>query len=414
MNAWSERQLGELIHIKHGFAFGGDYIVDYDNGVVLVTPGNFKIGGGFQHSGKKFFSGEVPDDYVLQSNSLIVTMTDLSKNADTLGYAAYVPDDEKIYLHNQRIGLVSIVSDEINEKYLYWLLRTPWYQRRIANTCNGANVKHTSPDRIYKYKFLLPTQREQERIANILSAYDDLIEANNRRIELLEQAAQELYKEWFVRFRFPGYKNTKFENGLPEGWQIKPIGVLFDITSSKRVYLADYVDNGVPFYRSKEIIQLSQGQAITDPLYISNESYAYFKNKFGVPEKNDILITSVGTIGVSYLVDGHEFYFKDGNLTWIKSCSDKMLSLYLFQWLNSQGGKQQLLQSTIGTSQSALTIENLKKIKLIVPTKEIVEDYFNRTHAMMEQKRALQLNNQNLAAQRDMLLPRLMSGKLEV
>ena len=247
-----------------------------------------------------------------------------------------------------------------------------------------------------------------------LFGYDSLIEANNRRIELLEQTVQELYKEWFVRFRFPGYENTKFENGLPEGWQIKRIGNLFDITSSKRVYLADYVDDGVPFYRSKEIIQLSQGQSITEPLYISNEAFRNFKNKFGAPEKNDILITSVGTIGVSYLVDGHEFYFKDGNLTWIKSSSDKRLSLYLFQWLNSQSGKQQLLQSTIGTSQSALTIENLKKIKLLVPTKKLVEDYYQKTHVMLEQKRALQMKNQNLAMQRDMLLPRLMSGKLEV
>lgn len=334
-------------------------------------------------------------------------------------------------LENRKIAMVSIDEDaafgstefyvfrakkkKADARFTYYLTSSDAVVLPAINSMTGASGRQRADKRfIQRLKLNLPDLPTQERIADILSAYDDLIEANNRRIELLEQAAQELYKEWFVRFRFPGYENTKFENCLPEGWQIKPIGVLFDITSSKRVYLADYVDNGVPFYRSKEIIQLSQGKAITDPLYISNESYAYFKNKFGVPEKNDILITSVGTIGVSYLVDGHEFYFKDGNLTWIKSCSDKMLSLYLFQWLNSQGGKQQLLQSTIGTSQSALTIENLKKIKLIVPTKEIVEDYFNRTHAMMEQKRALQLNNQNLAAQRDMLLPRLMSGKLEI
>ena len=189
---------------------------------------------------------------------------------------------------------------------------------------------------------------------------------------------------------------------------------LFDITSSKRVYLADYVDVGVPFYRSKEIIQLSQRQTITEPLYISNAAYENFKSKYGAPEKNDILITSVGTIGVSYLVDGHEFYFKDGNLTWIKSGSNKVMSLFLFQWLNSQSGKQQLLQSTIGTSQSALTIENLKKIKLLVPTNALIEDYYQKVNAMLEQKSVLQMKNRNLAMQRDMLLPRLMSSKIEV
>lgn len=301
-------------------------------------------------------------------------------------------------------------KDKADTHFLYYLLN----HLDLSGLDSGASIPSMTARTYYAIKIDLPDLTTQKRIANILSVYDDLIEANNRRIELLEQVAQELYKEWFVRFRFPGYENTKFEDGIPEGWEIKRIVDLFDITSSKRVYLADYVDAGIPFYRSKEIIQLSQGQAITEPLYISNAAYENFKSKYGAPEKNDILITSVGTIGVSYLVDGHEFYFKDGNLTWIKSGSNKVLSLFLFQWLNSQSGKQQLLQSTIGTSQSALTIENLKKIKLLVPTKALIEDYYQKAHVMLEQKSALQMNNRNLAVQRDMLLPCLMSGKLEV
>ena len=303
-------------------------------------------------------------------------------------------------------------KERYSANFLYYVLK---YQvKYLKAVANGAVFDTITLKTFDKMKSDIPEFPVQEKIANILSHYDDLLEVNNRRIELLEQAAQELYKEWFVRFRFPGYENAKFEDGIPEGWEIKRIVDLFDITSSKRVYLANYVDAGIPFYRSKEIIQLSQGQAITEPLYISNAAYENFKSKYGAPEKNDILITSVGTIGVSYLVDGHEFYFKDGNLTWIKSGSNKALSLFLFQWLNSQSGKQQLLQSTIGTSQSALTIENLKKIKLLVPTKALIEDYYQKAHFMLEQKSALQMNNRNLAVQRDMLLPRLISGKLEV
>ena len=334
-------------------------------------------------------------------------------------------------LENRKIAKVSINGDaafgstefyvfrakkkKADARFTYYLTSSDAVVLPAINSMTGASGRQRADKRfIQRLKLNLPDLPTQERIADILSAYDDLIEANNRRIELLEQAAQELYKEWFVRFRFPGYENAKFEDGIPEGWDIKRIVDLFDITSSKRVYLADYVDAGIPFYRSKEIIQLSQGQAITEPLYISNAAYENFKSKYGAPEKNDILITSVGTIGVSYLVDGHEFYFKDGNLTWIKSGSNKALSLFLFQWLNSQSGKQQLLQSTIGTSQSALTIENLKKIKLLVPTKALIEDYYQKAHFMLEQKSALQMNNRNLAVQRDMLLPRLMSGKLEV
>lgn len=310
--------------------------------------------------------------------------------------------------------LVVKAGKSVDSKFLYYVLSDNNFFNYSTVTSKGTKMPRGSKNAIMKYwvpDLDLPTQK---KVADILSSYDELIKANNERIELLEQVAQELYKEWFVRFRFPGYENAKFEDGIPEGWEIKRIVDLFDITSSKRVYLADYVDAGIPFYRSKEIIQLSQGQAITEPLYISNAAYENFKSKYGAPEKNDILITSVGTIGVSYLVDGHEFYFKDGNLTWIKSGSNKALSLFLFQWLNSQSGKQQLLQSTIGTSQSALTIENLKKIKLLVPTKALIEDYYQKAHFMLEQKSALQMNNRNLAVQRDMLSPRLMSGKLEV
>lgn len=334
-------------------------------------------------------------------------------------------------LENRKIAKVAIEGDaafgstefyvfrakkkKADARFTYYLTSSNAVVLPAINSMTGASGRQRADKRfIQRLKLNLPDLPTQERIADILSAYDDLIEANSRRIELLEQTAQELYREWFVRFRFPGYENVQFEDGIPEGWEIKRIVDLFDITSSKRVYLADYVDAGIPFYRSKEIIQLSQGQAITEPLYISNAAYENFKSKYGAPEKNDILITSVGTIGVSYLVDGHEFYFKDGNLTWIKSGSNKVLSLFLFQWLNSQSGKQQLLQSTIGTSQSALTIENLKKIKLLVPTKALIEDYYQKAHVMLEQKSALQMNNRNLAVQRDMLLPRLMSGKLEV
>lgn len=334
-------------------------------------------------------------------------------------------------LENRKIAKVAIEGDaafgstefyvfrakkkKADARFTYYLTSSDAVVLPAINSMTGASGRQRADKRfIQRLKLNLPDLPTQERIADILSTYDDLIESNNRRIELLEQTAQELYKEWFVRFRFPGYENVQFEDGIPEGWEIKRIVDLFDITSSKRVYLADYVDAGIPFYRSKEIIQLSQGQAITEPLYISNAAYENFKSKYGAPEKNDILITSVGTIGVSYLVDGHEFYFKDGNLTWIKSGSNKVLSLFLFQWLNSQSGKQQLLQSTIGTSQSALTIENLKKIKLLVPTKALIEDYYQKAHVMLEQKSALQMNNRNLAVQRDMLLPRLMSGKLEV
>lgn len=347
--------------------------------------------------------------YLVTENDLLIART-----GATTGYNLIVPKGFDNYVFASYLVRFNYNQDELYPQYLKHVLKSQQYYGFVKNYIGGSAQPGMNPKAFGRFEVPYVEYDKQKRIAEILSAYDDLIENNNRRIALLEKAAQELYKEWFVRFRFSGYENVKFENGLPEGWKLKKIGDIFDVTSSKRVFLSDYVEEGVPFYRSKEIIQLSQGKTLTEPLYISNEAYTYFNDKFGSPQKNDILITSVGTIGVSYLVDGHKFYFKDGNLTWIKSGTNPVLAFFIFRWLNSPQGKQQLLQSTIGTSQSALTIENLKNIKILVPCEMIIQKYYDLAYVMAEEKRILEWKNKNLAKQRDLLLPRLMSGNLEV
>ena len=125
--------LGDYIRIKHGFAFKGEFISSENNGVVLVTPGNFAIGGGFKEEKCKFFQAEYPDEYVLKPGDLIVTMTDLSKQGDTLGYSARIPKSERVYLHNQRIGLVDVFNSDADKEYLYWFMRSGKYQDCCRN-----------------------------------------------------------------------------------------------------------------------------------------------------------------------------------------------------------------------------------------------------------------------------------------
>lgn len=306
----------------------------------------------------------------------------------------------------------TIINQDITHPYyLYRLLRT----FDLSGLDSGASIPSMTSKTYYGIKVQLPPLPTQQKIASILSAYDNLIQNYKKQIEALQTAASELYKEWFVRFRFPGWKNAKFENGIPEGWKIERLGNLFEITSSKRVFEEDYVNEGIPFYRSKEIIELSNNQEITTELFISNELYAKFKNKFGVPKENDILITSVGSIGNSYQVRKDDiFYFKDGNLTWIKSSSKKALSKYLIYWLKSDLGKNTLISSTIGTSQSALTIEKLRAIKILVPEVNILEKFEQKISSFDIKIQILNKQITNLTQQRDLLLPRLMSGKLEV
>ena len=112
-------------------------------------------------------------------------------------------------------------------------------------------------------------------------------------------------------------------------WEKIKIGECCKITSSKRIFFSEYVESGVPFYRSKEIIESANGQEISEPLFISQEKYDEIKSKFGVPQSGDMLLTSVGTIGIPYVVkDDDLFYFKDGNLTWFREFDNRLNSQY--------------------------------------------------------------------------------------
>ena len=149
--------------------------------------------------------------------------------------------------------------------------------------------------------------------------------------------------------------------------QVK-LGSLCTITSSKRIFESEYVEEGIPFYRSKEIIERESGKTTSSNIHITKERYNEIKEKFGVPKPNEMLITSVGTLGVPYIVkDNDLFYFKDGNLTWLKNFSKALNSRYLYYWIKSDFGKQSLVQRAIGSSQPAITIDILKKYQILIP-----------------------------------------------
>ena len=200
---WREVAIGDLVEIKHGFAFKGTSIRNEPNGDILLTPGNFAIGGGFKRDKFKYFDGPVPEEYVLQEGDLLVTMTDLSKQSDTLGYPALVPPrtQGRRYLHNQRLGKISPkVPGEICARYIYYVMCSEEYRHEVIASATGTTVKHTSPDRIKRFRFSLPTLLEQRTIAHILGTLDDKMELNRRMNETLEEMARALFKSWFVDF----------------------------------------------------------------------------------------------------------------------------------------------------------------------------------------------------------------------
>ena len=156
-------------------------------------------------------------------------------------------------------------------------------------------------------------------------------------------------------------------NHEPQGWKMTTLGELAEITSSKRIFASEYLTSGIPFYRGKEIIEKFNGNEITTDLYISEETFDRIKSKFDVPSDGEILLTSVGTLGIPYVVKKDEkFYFKDGNITWIKKFSG-IHNFFLYYWLISDLGKEQLARHTIGSTQQALTIMGLKSIAIFIP-----------------------------------------------
>src|SRR6266568_486453 len=192
-DGWIPLRLGEAVEIKHGYAFPGAEFSTDPSYPTLVTPGNFRIGGGFQRSRAKTFTGDTPEDFLLEPGDLIVTMTDLSKTGDTLGYPAFVPEDRR-YLHNQRIGKVTLRREGLVDlRYLAMIMRTASYRSHVLGTASGSTVRHTSPGRILDFKTVVPPLDGQRRIAGVLDALDKLIEASQKLCVDLRKIAATSY-----------------------------------------------------------------------------------------------------------------------------------------------------------------------------------------------------------------------------
>ncbi len=389
---WDSFKLGEIISIKHGYAFKGEFFSEEPTNDILLTPGNFKIGGGFKESKLKYYSGEIPLDYVISTNDVVVTMTDLSKMADTLGYSAKIPKDTtKTFLHNQRIGLVKLLTDKFDLGFIYWLMRAEHYQKFVAGSATGATVKHTSPSKIYAFKFKAPSNiTTQQKIAQILSAYDDLIENNLKRIKLLEEMAQITYEQWFVRMKFPNHKTTPIdaETGLPEEWEILKVGNLLDkLKVTKKIKSSEYLEKG-----NTPIIDQSRK-------FIAG----YTNEKDAVIESTVPVIVFGDHTRILKLIT---FTFARGaDGTQLIKSKDKRIPQYQFYLA--------LKVIDLSDYHYARHFKFLKESLVIVPTEEVAIKFEDRARIIFRNINVLREQNQHLKEARDILLPRLMTGIID-
>ena len=406
-DGWVETTLGKAIDIKHGYAFKGEFISLESNNKVLITPGNFKVGGGFKGDKFKYYTGDFPEDYILRPNDVIVTMTDLSKAGDTLGFSAKIPKDTNEYLHNQRIGLVKFINSDFDKEFIYWFLRTNHYQKSIVNSSTGSTVRHTSPNRIREYTFYCPRIEEQKEIASILTAFDDKIELLQTQNKTLEEMAQTIFVEWFGKF--------SVNEELPDGWRVEELDELLELIIDYRGKTPlklglDWSENGIPAISAKSI---KNGKIVRrDAMnFGSEELYSvWMKDEL---EKGDVLLTSEAPLGEMYYFNDDTKYILSQRVFALR-VNKKITSEYLFHYLFSEKGQALLQARASGSTVEGIRQSELRKVEIIVPEKEILHKASKIFKTVFDKIFINGEQIQSLVKTRDELLPRLMSGEVRV
>lgn len=284
--------------------------------------------------------------------------------------------------------LVVRAKKEINSKFLYYVLSDNNFFNWDNITSKGTKMPRGTPKAIMKYFVPDVDINVQQKIAHILSRYDEAIENNNKRIKLLEQMAQNLYKEWFVRFRFPGYENCEFENGIPVGWKVEKLGNVANISTGK-CNREDAEDDGTyPLFDRSQEIKLSNDwikdcEAIIVPGEGTSFIPRYFVGKFNLHQRCYCVEPKTDKTGkfLFYTLMLNRIYF---------------------------------LSVATGATVPSLRYNNFAKMKFVMPELDVCQKFDDYVTKYFLEIDNLKASNENLAKQRDLLLPRLMSGKLEV
>ena len=404
--SWETVELGDALSIKHGFAFKSTYFAD-EGSYLVLTPGNFYEEGGFRlRPGKdRAYVGDLPEDYILEEGDLIIAMTE--QGPGLLGSSAIVPEGNR-YLHNQRLGLVENLDESVlNKHFLYYLFNTRSVRGQISGSASGTKVRHTSPERIYRVGVSVSDIKSQARIAEILTAYDDLIENNQRRMALLEDAARQIYREWFVRLHFPGHEHTRITNGVPEGWEKATAYSAMEVLSggTPKTTVPDYWDGEILFYTPKDASDtayvLRTERAITELGLKNCNSRLY--------EVNTIFISARGTVGKLNLASRP--------MAMSQSCyaligKEQVSQLFLFCALKE--AIEHFRQHAVGAVFDAIVVDTFKLIPFMVPDEKKVRLFEEVVAPMFHQVANLMEQHEKLRAARDLLLPRLMSGEIAV
>jgi type I restriction enzyme S subunit len=398
---WDESKLGDVAKVISGYAFKSKDF-SKNNGIPVIKIKNIQkekvevsdeyfLDESFLSINSKFHC--VKDDVLISLTGSHITLPN-----SVVGRVAKYHYDFTSLL-NQRGGKI-VVTDEnkLVNNYLYYYL----CQHEVRTTLalfgrGGANQVNISPSNVESIKIDLPPLQTQKRIADILSAYDDLIENNLKRIKLLEQAAQNIYKEWFVHLRFPGYENIPIneETGLPEAWRKSPFNDVSFNNNRKRIPV-----NGTERSKRQGNYRYYGATGVMD--YIDDY---IFDGRFLLVAEDGTVYDNIGN-AYTQLVEGK--FWVNNHAHIISGGSLPVEYLYLAMKHYPIG------HLITGAVQLKLSMKNLKRVDVINPSKDILKNFMSIVDPMINQVFTLNSQNQKLKAARDILLPRLMNRTIEV
>jgi type I restriction enzyme S subunit len=310
-------------------------------------------------------------------------------------------------LLNQNAVFIRGKRNLVDQDFLFYQFKQKRYINFIETIARGnANQVSITLEDLFSFCFSLPPHPEQLKIATILSTWDKAIDILNKLISEKEQLKKGLMQQLLTgKKRFAGFTDE---------WKEVKLGDLIKIGSSKRVLQEEWKNDGVPFIRTREVINLSNGVDFKTPIFITEELYSELKRKYGVPKQGDLLVTGVGTIGETYIVQADDrFYFKDGNVLWFKM-NTKIDSMFLHQQFKTRYIKKQLSDNASITTVSTFTIDGANGTKILLPSVEEQQKIASVLSAADKEIALLKQELSNLTNQKKGLMQKLLTGEVRV
>jgi type I restriction enzyme, S subunit len=406
--SWQARSLDELGVVSRGRSRHRprDAAHLYGGLHPFVQTGDVKHAGLYLNEYSQTYSEDgLAQSRMWPAGTLCITIAANIAETAILGIDACFPDSVIGFIPDETKADVKFV------KYLFDAM----LKKQFKQFTQGAAQDNLSQGKLLSLKFPFPPITEQKSIASILSAYDDLIENNRRRIQLLEQAARLLYKEWFVHLRFPGHEHTKIHNGIPEGWTIRrlsDIATKIGSGATPRGGAAAYQSEGITLIRSQNIYDYQFEDA---GLTYINEDQAEKLSTVTV-EPSDILLNITGaSVGRCCMVPERHLPARVNQHVMIIRVDPQQCSTqYILHFINSHQQKQILLSIARagGATREALTKDVIQNIHIPMPSVHLLEQFEETASRIFIQQQLLGAQNNKLAEARDLLLPRLMNGEL--